>query len=375
MSDFTKSVSLEAYNLFDLELNNIVIERGYTSHYVTTERGSTIHPMEVMQRASRSGWEVIRSESCYHDSLRSITNMRIALLNESKRVICIINAELTTDYHYKLSLHSDSPISTHIIDEMLGMIPPIESEAKKISFCLGVDNHLSKTERSITVSRWEDISGNYPANVAASLDKLMNTTLSESMAGKFILWHGEPGTGKTYAIRALIDRWAEVCNVNYITDPEHFFGADTGYMMKVVYDPEFRYDLSIIDFDEQKPRWNLVIIEDAGEFISQDSTRRNLQALSRLLNICDGLMGQGLRLIVLITTNEDISTFHPAIVRPGRCLSKIEFTRLTTVEANNWLADHGSQHRVDKDVTIAELYAILNGDILSHSQDGAGFYL
>ena len=41
------------------------------------------------------------------------------------------------------------------------------------------------------------------------------------------------------------------------------------------------------------------------------------QGLSRLLNVSDGLLGEGLRAVVLVTTNEPLRRLHPAVVRPG----------------------------------------------------------
>ena len=41
------------------------------------------------------------------------------------------------------------------------------------------------------------------------------------------------------------------------------------------------------------------------------------QALSRLLNLTDGLLGQGRNVLVAITTNEDLARLHPAVTRPG----------------------------------------------------------
>jgi hypothetical protein len=49
--------------------------------------------------------------------------------------------------------------------------------------------------------------------------------------------------------------------------------------------------------------------------------------LSRLLNLTDGLLGQGRRVLAAITTNEDIRVLHPAATRPGRCLAQIEVGR------------------------------------------------
>ena len=46
------------------------------------------------------------------------------------------------------------------------------------------------------------------------------------------------------------------------------------------------------------------------------------QGLARLLNVCDGMVGQGLRILILLTTNEDLGTMHPA-TSDLRCRDRI----------------------------------------------------
>ena len=78
------------------------------------------------------------------------------------------------------------------------------------------------------------------------------------------------------------------------------------------------------------------------------------QALSRLLNITDGVVGQGLDLLVCLTTNEDLHRLHPAVTRPGRCLAEVRIGPLPRSEAVAWLGRPdgiGSQG-----ATRAELY-------------------
>jgi ATP-dependent 26S proteasome regulatory subunit len=80
-----------------------------------------------------------------------------------------------------------------------------------------------------------------------------------------------------------------------------------------------------------------------------------------MLNLTDGMMGQGLNVMVLITTNEPLGTLHPAVIRPGRCLAEIEFGPLSAEQANEWLAAHDSDARVEVPTTLAELYAMASG--------------
>jgi hypothetical protein len=88
-------------------------------------------------------------------------------------------------------------------------------------------------------------------------------------------------------------------------------------------------------------RSRLLILEDTGELLALDAKIRTGQGLSRLLNVVDGLIGQGLRFLVLVTTNETLGSLHPAVSRPGRCLAEIEFTPFPPSEADAWLESHG----------------------------------
>ncbi len=54
----------------------------------------------------------------------------------------------------------------------------------------------------------------------------------------------------------------------------------------------------------QAPGWRCIIPEDTGELLAADARATNGQALSRFLNLADGLIGQGLNVLLLVTTNE-----------------------------------------------------------------------
>ena len=97
------------------------------------------------------------------------------------------------------------------------------------------------------------------------------------------------------------------------------------------------------------------------EMLSADAKVQAGQGLSRLLNVVDGLIGQGLRILVMITTNEDVGALHPAVSRAGRCALAHDFDRLPADDANAWLSAHGAMARVTRPTTIADLYAIRDG--------------
>jgi hypothetical protein len=149
-----------------------------------------------------------------------------------------------------------------------------------------------------------------------------------------------------------------------VLDPERLFG-DPAYLMSVA-----------LGGGDDEQRWRLLMLEDCDELISGEAKASAGQSLSRLLNLTDGLLGQGRNVLVGITTNEDLERLHPAVVRPGRCLARIEVGPLTRDEAVNWL---GTPDGIGRDgATLAELYALRRGattTLPSPSQATDGLYL
>jgi hypothetical protein len=228
---------------------------------------------------------------------------------------------------------------------------PTAADRISVAFWMRGESGGDVRHRQIAAPSFDQIADNYAGAVREALAKLIATRAPDR--GALILWRGDPGTGKSHALRALARAWSPWCSAHFIMDPEELLGRGGAYLL----------DLLTWEGDDED-QWRVLILEDAGELIAADARATTGQALSRLLNVADGLLGQGTRTLLLITTNEPVKRLHPATRRPGRCLADIEFTPLSVEEANEWLAARGHDRRVQRPTTVAELFGHETGEPL-----------
>jgi hypothetical protein len=149
--------------------------------------------------------------------------------------------------------------------------------------------------------------------------------------------------------------------------------AESSYLMEVLQSREGRY-APTLDRPASEPKWKLMVAEDADAYLRSSARRDAGAALGRLLNTTDGLLGQSTRILVLLTTNEELTRLHPALIRPGRCLARTEFTRFPDHEANSWLG--GGAKTSATGTTLAQLYeARRTGQRVSSPALALGTYL
>lgn len=176
---------------------------------------------------------------------------------------------------------------------------------------------------------------NYSIEVTESVYKLFNI-LKESAHGLIIL-HGAVGTGKTYLVKSILseiqtDRSSIVC-----VPPLPFLNNLHDLM-----DVCLKYDRS------------LIVMEDVGDIFTTEGKTTHIDASSNLFNITDGLLSLLGNIIILLTFNYNVGKIDPALLRPGRCLIKIETKRLLKEHAQK-LVDVPLKH---SDYSLAEVYSI-----------------
>jgi hypothetical protein len=313
----------------------------------------------------------------------------------------LVLAALHGGYLHARVASPDAGGATAELERLHALFPAPEPLARHdvpVAFWTYTPNGPVPSLRPIAVPEWDEISNNYAAETRAQLDAIMRD-FRPAHGGQLILWHGQAGTGKTYALRALAWEWREWCQLHYVVDPDTFFGERADYLMAVLMQPPgmtmgmhvmgggwTAYGARAI-FHELQPEdpeggddghdtsrhWRLLVLEDTGELLTPDAKSIIGQGLSRFLNVVDGLIGQGLRVLVLVTTNEEIRSLHPAVSRPGRCAANIDFTPLSAEEAGRWLAERGIDAAPDGAQILASLYAEAEGLDRARPRRSVGF--
>jgi hypothetical protein len=158
------------------------------------------------------------------------------------------------------------------------------------------------------------------------------------------IFHGEPGCGKTYFLRALSGRLLDKA-VFYIVPLSE---------VELLSNPSF-----VTFWMEQTKRHQkkikIVILEDAEELLLPRD-RGNRNNVSNLLNIADGFLGDYLKLHVVATTNAPVRELDKAVLRPGRLIGQREFRRLTRAEAQRLAQAKGLTLPEQADFSLAEIY-------------------
>lgn len=279
-----------------------------------------------------------------------------------------------------LLLHSRSLDARDLLDGLLKRLEPHrrgddeDEDGVWAEFSYRAEHSIECSSQFLRAPAWDRIRPNYPASILAPLDRLFADE-SPWTRGRLLIWHGSPGTGKTWAIRALMMQWRKRFDFLVVLDPERLT-SDPRYYYEVASEsteaprrrrrrsepPEpFGLDDPLGDDDDDETptvrRRRLFIMEDCADLLLKESRSEHFDKIGKLLNMTDGLFGQGREDLFLLTFNEDVDAIDPAFVRPGRCVANIGFPKFTAAEASAWLAAHGAaKARADVDMTLAEMY-------------------
>lgn len=101
---------------------------------------------------------------------------------------------------------------------------------------------------------------------------------------------------------------------------------------------------------------SIFIVEDAEELLVSRVGSRN-SCVAMLLNITDGILGEGLGIQVIATFNTSLINIDKALLRKGRLLSIYEFKALETDKAKKLLHKFGKNYEnIQEPMILADIY-------------------
>lgn len=171
------------------------------------------------------------------------------------------------------------------------------------------------------------------------VDEKINNLLNENKSG-LILFHGEPGCGKSSYIKGLCQTFSQKDKKVIYLPPN---------LLSVLSNPSF----SQFVFNECKN--SIFIIEDAEEVLRSREQNYNQTAVSTLLNLTDGILGDILKTKFVLTFNCEKEKIDPALIRKGRLDLIHKFDKLNSKEADTLLIHLGKKPQ-GKDMTLADIY-------------------
>lgn len=179
-----------------------------------------------------------------------------------------------------------------------------------------------------------DLDLNYGSEAAAKFEKV-SEALEANRKG-LVLLSGDPGTGKSTFIKYLTKQTSR--KVIYLASgaADHLTNPD--FMTFVM-----------------RHRNCVLLLEDAEKVLRSRDEQDN-PAISNILNITDGILGDCLNIMVIATFNIDREKIDSALVRKGRLILEHHFGPLPQESADRLLEKIGSENRASGPMTLAEIY-------------------
>jgi hypothetical protein len=169
--------------------------------------------------------------------------------------------------------------------------------------------------------------GNYVPDVLAAYDHVVADLKVPTPCGRLSVLQGEPGSGKSYLVRALL---VEGVAATFVLVPPHLLGG--------LGDPDFLPSIiQARDECDSAARGPLVLICEDGDMCLVPRMGDNMSTVQSVLNLGDGLLGSLLDVRVLITTNAPEIKMDKAVVRKGRLCRRVNVGRLSAVQATSVL--------------------------------------
>jgi hypothetical protein len=258
----------------------------------------------------------------------------------------------------------------------------VENITEKFDSLLSRTLEKARKPSELSILCFNQMDGFYLKNVKTDIKKVDNyldnynedfqdvanhiiEKLNEKNEKGVVLLHGLPGTGKTTFIRQLTK---EIRDKQIIYIPPNFAAN--------IANPDF---ISFfLDYTN-----SILIVEDAENILKSRKSGAN-DSVANLLNISDGLLGDGLKLQILCTFNADLTEIDEALLRDGRLVAEYKFEKLTLEKTKNliekvYTKDMNETEKLEfmstikEPMTIAEVYNFRETKYKTKKQSAIGF--
>ena len=305
-------------------------------------------------------WELLKLYGYVSEKNNNVDPFGQLWVNMEKQVILHISymQDTSENFFYGIDLRQHEMIgdvsmgietntdkeTTIVVSDIIIKHPPVMSNKYDADFILKVSKDLMKfkheenKEAKIKIVSSEG--GDYSiknfslANKTPNLTHLdlhygvgfsdFNNSLLkrlESNVKGLILFHGEPGTGKTHYIRYLL---AELSKINKTVI---YFSPS---MASQITQPAFMSFLSNWITENEKDV--ILLIEDAEPLLQTRTSGDRSEGITNLLNMTDGILNDMLGVTVICTFNTEVTKIDSALLRPERLIARKYFEKLTELD-------------------------------------------
>jgi len=253
------------------------------------------------------------------------------------------NAVIFRDDNYAVIITNDFMIYRNTYDWTMTILDSVDYIRPEIKKHLVEGNGRENTFFYVTHNAMGFQTTEMPIKkTEISLEKYYNDNLPHQQIVDFlgsdksglVMLHGEPGGGKTSYIRYLISQF-----------PKNKFLVMDSSVFNYITDSSFIQFL--IDYEN-----HVVILEDCENMITE--TRDN--NIASLLNMTDGLLGDGFKMKFICTFNTDTKNIDNALLRKGRLKVKYEFNKLCKEKVEQLNAEKNLGLTTITEMTLAELF-------------------
>jgi SpoVK/Ycf46/Vps4 family AAA+-type ATPase len=260
-------------------------------------------------------------------------------------------------YNIDINILHGQDIKVEELQELINKVLKFKQEPKQ----KGELNYLCSDDTGLILKPLKirkvdiDLELNYGSKFPELHSYITEKLVGEDNSSKgLVLFHGIPGSGKTYYIRHLINELSDKKKIIYIA-PD---------MVAQISDPKF------LPFLMQHKN-SILVVED-GENILKSRKGGANHGVANLLNLADGLLGDGLGIQLICTFNCAVSDIDEALLRKGRLIAKHEFNKLPKKDAQAVIDSLDIDLKATGDMSLAEIYNSKDKSF-TESKKGVGF--